>query len=94
VGVTCHWPLEVAAGMDPVQLRRRYGRDLALAGGIDKRALTGDKSQIERELRYRLPPLLETGGYIPCVDHTVPPDVPYENFMYYLDLKRKIMEGR
>jgi len=32
------------------------------------------------------------GGYIPTVDHTVPPDVPLENFLYYLQLKRKIAE--
>ena len=32
-------------------------------------------------------------GYIPTIDHTVPPDVPYENFRYYLELKVKAMEG-
>jgi len=94
VGVTCHWPCEVAAGMDPVRLRRRYGRALCLAGGIDKRALTRGRKEIEQELYHRLPPLLETGGYIPTIDHTVPPDIPYENFIYYLELKRSICEGR
>jgi len=91
-GITCHWPCEIAAGMDPVRLRREYGRDLALAGGIDKRALTRGKKEIEQELHYRLPPLLESGGYIPTIDHTVPPDIPYENFMYYMALKKRIAE--
>ena len=27
------------------------------------------------------------------LDHTVPPDVPYENWLYYLELKRKLIEG-
>jgi len=93
-GVTCHWPLEVAAGMDPVELRKQYGTDLALVGGIDKRELAGGRKAIEAELMKKLPFLLETGGYIPTVDHTVQPGVPYRDFMYYLELKRKIVEGR
>lgn len=93
-GIDCHWPLEAAAGMDPVKLRREYGRDLALMGGIDKRALAEGREAIEEEMRRKVLPLLETGGYIPTVDHTVPPDVPLENFLYYLELKRAIAEGR
>ncbi|MBI2192249.1 MAG: hypothetical protein HYU36_09715 [Planctomycetes bacterium] len=93
-GITCHWPCEIAAGMDPVKLRRRFGRDLALCGGIDKRELARDRKAIEQEVLRKLPPLLESGGYIPTVDHTVPPDVPYDNFLYYLEFKRKVAEGR
>ena len=93
-GVTCHWPCEIAADMDPVRLRREYGKALALAGGVDKRALTRGKKEIEQELYRRLPPLLESGGYIPTIDHTAPPDIPYENFMCYLELKTRIAEGR
>ena len=93
-GINCHWPLEAAAGMDPVKIRKEYGRDLALIGGIDKRALAKDKRAIESEVRKKIVPMLETGGYIPTVDHLVPPDVPLENFLYYLELKRKIAEGK
>jgi uroporphyrinogen decarboxylase len=93
-GVTGIWPCEIAANMDPVRLRREYGKDLTLAGGIDKRELARGKKEVEAEVRRRILPLLESGGFIPHVDHTVPPDVPYANFMYYLDLKRKCAEGR
>ncbi|MGQ9629542.1 MAG: uroporphyrinogen decarboxylase family protein [bacterium] len=92
-GIDCHWPLEAAAGMNPVEIRKRYGKDLALIGGIDKRELAKDKKAIEEELRRKIVPMLEMGGYIPTVDHTVPPDVPLENFLYYLELKREISEG-
>ena len=92
-GINCHWPLEAAAGMDPVKLQREYGRDLALMGGIDKRALAKGKEAIEEEVRRKILPTLEIGGYVPTVDHTVPPDVPLENFLYYLELKRSIAEG-
>jgi len=36
--------------------------------------------------------MVEHGGWIPSVDHAVPPDVPYENYIYYLDLVKKIAE--
>ncbi|NCO32370.1 MAG: hypothetical protein AUJ92_11995 [Armatimonadetes bacterium CG2_30_59_28] len=92
-GITCHWPLELASDMDPVRLRKEYGRALAFAGGIDKRELSKDKAAIGRELYARIPPMLESGGFIPHVDHTVPPEVPYANFQYYLELKDRLLSG-
>jgi uroporphyrinogen decarboxylase len=91
MGVDCHWPLEAAAGMDPLKLQREYGRDLVLCGGIDKRALTRGREEVEAELYAKLPPLLARGGYIPTIDHTCPPDIPYANFLHYLEVKRKLM---
>jgi uroporphyrinogen decarboxylase len=90
-GITCIWPLEQAAGMDPLRLRKEYGKDLVLVGGIDKRELAKDKKSIERELYAKIPPMLELGGFIPHIDHTVPPDISYDNFMYYMELKRKLI---
>ncbi|MFQ6043664.1 MAG: uroporphyrinogen decarboxylase family protein, partial [Candidatus Poribacteria bacterium] len=54
-GVTCHWPLEQAAGMDPIKIRKKYGLSLALSGGIDKRELAKDKKAIEKEVERILP---------------------------------------
>jgi uroporphyrinogen decarboxylase len=65
---------------------------LALCGGVDKRELAKDKKAIEQEVE-RILPLIEQGGYIPTVDHTVPPDVSYENFMYYMEIKMKALQG-
>ena len=93
-GVNCLWPLEVASGMEPLELRNEYGRDLRLWGGIDKRALAEGRKEIEHELQRKMPALLEEGGYIPTVDHAVPPDVSYDNFLYYLEVKHRIAEGR
>lgn len=91
-GITCMWPLEQASGMDPVRLRKKFGNDLALAGGIDKRELTKDRKAIETELYAKIPPLLDRGGYIPHLDHAFPPDISYENFLYYLELKEKLIQ--
>jgi uroporphyrinogen decarboxylase len=91
-GITCLWPLEIAAEIDPMRIRREYGRSLALAGGIDKRELAKGRTEIDREIERRMP-LVETGGYIPHLDHSVPPDISLDNFRYYLERKRRLLGG-
>lgn len=91
-GVDGLWPLERAAEMDPLMIRKKYGRDLRLWGGVDKRELAKDKSAIEAHLRS-LVPLVEDGGFIPTVDHLVPPDVSWENFSYYMEQKQRLLRG-
>jgi uroporphyrinogen decarboxylase len=86
-GVNCMFPLEVRGGTDPIELREKYGRRVLLAGGVDKTRLIAGKEEIKKEIA-RLKPLVQDGGYIPHVDHRVPPDVTYENYLYYLKLKR------
>jgi hypothetical protein len=91
-GINGVYPLEVAAGMDPVRLRKEYGKDLLMVGGIDKRILAQDKLAIETEVNAKVPFLIEQGGWIPSVDHAVPPDVSLENYLYYWECIRKIAE--
>lgn len=92
-GVDVLWPLERASDQDPVRIRRMFGRSLRLWGGVDKRELAKDKHAIDDHLRS-LCPLIEEGGYIPAVDHTVPPDVSLANFLYYMERKQALLEGR
>jgi len=88
-GVNCLFPIE-AAHTDPWKLREDYGDEALLLGGVNKLALISGREAIDRELE-RLHPLVERGGYIPCVDHRVPPDVTYENYLYYLEKKTDIL---
>jgi len=83
------FPLE-AAHTDAVRLRRDYGDQLLLIGGVDKRALIAGREAIDREWE-RLTPLLQQGGFIPCVDHRVPPEVTLANYSYYLERKRSLL---
>jgi len=89
-GINFHWPLEVAAGMDAVALRKKYGKELILSGNIDKRALIKGKDAIREEVMSKVPFLLKTGGYFPSLDHGIPPDVPLKNFRYFINLLREI----
>ncbi|MHB1294527.1 MAG: uroporphyrinogen decarboxylase family protein [Anaerolineae bacterium] len=87
VGVTGLYPFEVRAGMDVAEVRARYPR-LQMLGGIDKTALVAGPAAIDAELA-RIAPVIRSGGYVPGVDHYVPPDVPWEHFLYY---RRRLTE--
>ncbi len=88
-GINVMFPLEVNGGSDPVKIREKYGRKVLLAGGVDKLKLAKDKKTIEEELK-RIEPVVRGGGYIPLVDHRVPPTVSLENYKFYLKLKKQI----
>ena len=88
-GINCMFPIE-AAHSDPLKLRKEYGNDLLLIGGVNKIELIKGKEAIDREME-RIQPLIEEGGYIPTVDHRVPSDVSYENYLYYLEKKKEIL---
>ena len=61
-----------------------------MGGTIDKRALAKGKEAIREEVMSKVPFLLEQGGYFPTVDHTVPMDVTFENYCYYINLMREV----
>ncbi len=89
-GINCMFPLEVGTwGADPIQYRQQYGKNLLMMGGFDKHILQRSKPEIEAEVR-RLAPLVEEGGFIGFCDHRVPPDVPLENYRFFLDKVREI----
>jgi hypothetical protein len=90
--VNLMFPLEIAASCDMLAYREKYGRELLMMGGIDKRVMRDccTKADVEHEVMSKVPELVKQGGYSPFVDHSVPPDVSYENFRYYIDLIHEI----
>jgi len=89
VGVNYLYPMECAAGMDVLKLRKRYGRDLIIGGGMDKRILARDRKAIDAMIDEKRGLMLE-GGYVPGCDHAIPPDVPWANFLYYRERLARI----
>lgn len=89
-GINCTIPLEIAAGNDPVELRKKFGKNIAFIGGIDKRKIAKGGKELEEELVRLVPFMLNYGGYIPTCDHAVPPDVSWENFLYYSRILAKL----
>ena len=92
-GVDGIWPLERIAGMDPVKIRKKYGKGLRLSGGVDKMEIAKGKDAIDAHLAA-LVPLIEEGGFIPTIDHTASPDISLENFRYYMKRKLDLLHGR
>jgi uroporphyrinogen decarboxylase len=76
--------------MDAVALRKKYGKDIILAGNIDKRVLIKGKEATRAEVMSKVPFLLGQGGYFPSVDHGVPPDVSFENYCYFINTLRGV----
>ena len=92
-GITCLYPVEVNAGSDPVAIRKKYGRDIAMIGGINKFLLEKSDRDMEQAIEKQLGYLLPPGGYIPTLDHLVPPHIPYEKFLHYLTVKIRCLKG-
>lgn len=90
-GVNCMHPMEPAAGMDIVQVRRKYGRRLACYGGIDKHVLRRDREAIVKELEYKIPPMVKTGGCVLALDHRIPNGTPLDNYRFYVQKTWEIM---
>jgi len=89
IGVDALNPLEVKAGMDPAALKRQFGRELVLHGGINA-VLWDDVEAIEAEMRKVLPAVKQDGGYIFSSDHSVPSSVSLENFRRIVALAKEL----
>jgi hypothetical protein len=87
-GITVCDPLEVAAGNDIVDMRKRFGRRMAFRGGVDKRAMAKGGATIDTEMA-RVQPVIDAGGYIPGCDHGVPSDVSWPEYVRYVGLLAK-----
>lgn len=88
-GVNLLFPLEVAANCDVNAMRAKYPT-LAFMGGIDKRVLAEGPEAIDRELE-RVRPAVEKGRYIPDLDHLIPDDVSWENYLYYAQALKRLV---
>jgi uroporphyrinogen decarboxylase len=88
-GINGLYPFERAANMDPLRLRKQYGKDLLIFGGVDKRSLAAGKAEIDKELEM-VKELLSYSGYMPNCDHHITPDISYENIVYFMNELRKL----
>jgi uroporphyrinogen decarboxylase len=93
-GFNCLWACEVYTGtMDYRSIRKEFGQDLRLIGGIDLDALRQGREAIQREIETKVPPLIADGGYVPLADGRVREDVPFKNYVYYRELLEKVTQG-
>ncbi len=80
-GITGLYPMETSTGMDIRQIRKRHPR-LQMLGGISKYSVAQGRAATDESLAV-VADLMRDGGYVPFVDHSVPPAVRWEDFLYY-----------
>jgi len=90
-GLTELMPVEPGSGMDTVAIRKKYGKAIALKGGINKYVLKEGKKAIRDELEYKMQPLMQKGGVIFGLDHRIPNGTPIEYYRYYVALGRELL---
>jgi uroporphyrinogen decarboxylase len=75
--VQCNCP-----GMDPLELKREYGAELAFMGGVDTQGVlpNGTADDVRRATARLVEGMTsDGGGFILAASHTIPPETPDEN---------------
>jgi hypothetical protein len=89
IGIDGYNPLEAKAGMDVVDLRRRYGHRMAFCGNSDVQVWeTGDREAIRREVLRKLN-AARGGGYVFLSDHSVSSAVSGKTYDFIVNLVRE-----
>ena len=90
VGIEGIYPLEKQAGVDICKIRKMYPEFLMM-GGYDKMVMSKTEEDMRKEFE-RILPVMQSGGYIPSVDHQTPPEVSLENYKIYVKLFKEYVE--
>lgn len=91
IGLDILHPVQPEA-MDPYQLKREFGRDLSLCGGVPTQHLLphGTPAEVREEVKKLKHELGQGGGYILEPGITLQADVPLENMVAMIDEARGI----
>lgn len=89
VGINIIYPIERQANNNLFKIRSEFPK-LRLWGGIDKNALAKGKYFIDKELE-KIDYLIRMGGYIPFCDHSIPPNITWEDWKYYRNKLNEII---
>ncbi len=88
-GIDAYNPLEAKAGLDVVALRRQYGHRLGFCGNMDVTVWAeADRDTLKRVVLTKLN-AAKGGGYIFQSDHSIPTNLPPQNYDYVVKLIRE-----
>jgi uroporphyrinogen decarboxylase len=73
--------------MDPVAVKREYGKDLAFWGTIGTQTTMpfGSPEDVRAEVRNMIETVGKGGGLLLAPTHTVEPEVPWENIIAFFE---------
>ncbi len=88
-GVDAYNPMEAKAGVDVLDLKRKYGHKWSFNGNIDVMVLmTNDREKVKAEVLRKLN-AAKGGGYILQSDHSIPDNVSAATYDYVIELARE-----
>jgi uroporphyrinogen decarboxylase len=88
-GFDCLQPLEARCGNDVRRLKKQYGNAMAWFGNISVEAMAAGGETLEQEVKSKVLTAKQGGGYIYHSDHSVPPEVSFENYRRTIELVRE-----
>ena len=91
-GVRVFNPFQAPAGFDVVELRKQYAGRMAFYGNIDVKKMFAGPEELEAEIRHKVP-VARQGGFIFHSDHSVPPQVSFQQYSWVLRTAREIFAG-
>ncbi len=96
MGIDALNPMEVKAGCDVVRFAEKHHGDFAFVGGLDVRVLEdGDHAAIKKETLRILNGMKAVGArYFFGTDHSVTPNVKFEDYVYAVETYRENMNYR
>lgn len=87
-------PVQInAAGMDPVKLKQKYGKDVVFwGGGVDTQGAFafGTPQQVREQVRRQCDILNNNGGFVFNTIHNIQANVPFENVIAMLEALREL----
>lgn len=76
----------------PEAIRRMYGKNVKMLGGVDKHVIPLGEEAIRAHLETLIPQVRE-GGFLPIPDHRIPPSCSYEEFLTYIRVFKEVFSG-
>ena len=89
IGVDAYNPLEAKAGLDVVDLRRKYGHKIGFCGNMNVIEWAECSQEELKAIVLRKLNAAKGGGFIFQSDHSVPSNVSGENYEYVVNLVRE-----
>ena len=88
-GIDCLQPMEVHAGLDVRELKAVYGDRVSFMGNIGHDEMLLPDDMMEDVIIDKMTVAGKGGGYIYHSDHSIAPDIPFEQYVKVLDIVRR-----
>jgi uroporphyrinogen decarboxylase len=89
LGVKAVEPLQTDSGLDACKLKKEFGNDIVLFGNIAFDTLRSSRADFENEVARKIGYLGKEGGYIYRMDKEITPDMPFDDYMFALEVIKR-----